>query len=257
MSIAKLISAWLEPDDIETCLLPHDQPRAFPKGFKANKAMTLLKDRPRWLRRRVRLERAFARFDQECRRRVASGQHVVSTHLGALTDLVLPQEGDDSLSVATESSPYRSTPIVDCQVTFRPRRCRQHIDDRHGAPIHGQIYRRPLSFSTSKLHVCFLDLTARKMLFNAEIKANQTEYNTDRLAGVVRGLNGESIHHVLQDKSGAAHRVGVHLIVCSTLGVHIEKQSTERSEHLPAPQSWLLAKPLRTPADALPGTGTT
>jgi hypothetical protein len=28
MSIAKLISAWLEPDDIETCLLPHDQPRA-------------------------------------------------------------------------------------------------------------------------------------------------------------------------------------------------------------------------------------
>jgi hypothetical protein len=39
MSIAKLISAWLEADDIETCLLRHDQPRAFPKGFNSNKAM--------------------------------------------------------------------------------------------------------------------------------------------------------------------------------------------------------------------------
>jgi hypothetical protein len=34
---------------------------------------------------RVRLEGALARFDQECRRRAASGQHVVSTGFGTVS----------------------------------------------------------------------------------------------------------------------------------------------------------------------------
>jgi hypothetical protein len=34
---------------------------------------------------RVRLEGAFVRFDQECRRRDGSGQHVVSTGFGTVS----------------------------------------------------------------------------------------------------------------------------------------------------------------------------
>ena len=51
---------------------------AFPKGFKALKAMNPASGPATPGEARVRLEGAFARFDQECRRRVASGQHVVS-----------------------------------------------------------------------------------------------------------------------------------------------------------------------------------
>jgi hypothetical protein len=51
---------------------------AFPKGFKAHKAMDPLAGPATPAEARVRLEGAFARFDQECRRRAASGQHVVS-----------------------------------------------------------------------------------------------------------------------------------------------------------------------------------
>jgi hypothetical protein len=62
---------------------------------------------------------------------------------------------------------------------------------------------------------------ARKLFFNVEIKANETEHNADRPAVIVRGLHGKRIHHVLQDKSWAAHCVGVHLVVCGTHGFHI------------------------------------
>ena len=51
---------------------------AFPKGFKAHKAMNPTSGPATPAEARVRLEAALARFDQECRRRVASGQHVVS-----------------------------------------------------------------------------------------------------------------------------------------------------------------------------------
>src|SRR5215510_6690521 len=63
---------------------------AFPKGFKANKALDPTSGPATPAEARVRLEGAFARFDQECRRRAASGQHLVSTHLGTVSveDLV-------------------------------------------------------------------------------------------------------------------------------------------------------------------------
>ena len=63
---------------------------AFPKGFKAHKAMNPTSGPATPAEARVRLEEAFARFDQECRRRAASGQHVVSTGLGMVSveDLV-------------------------------------------------------------------------------------------------------------------------------------------------------------------------
>jgi hypothetical protein len=62
----------------------------FPKGFKALKAMNPASGPATPAEARVRLEGAFARFDQECRRRAASGQHVVSTGFGrvSLEDLV-------------------------------------------------------------------------------------------------------------------------------------------------------------------------
>ena len=62
----------------------------FPKGFKAHKAMNPTSGPATPAEARVRLEGAFARFDQECRRRVASGQHVVSTGFGMVSveDLV-------------------------------------------------------------------------------------------------------------------------------------------------------------------------
>lgn len=50
----------------------------FPKGFKAHKAMNPASGPATPAEARVRLEGAFARFDQECRRRAASGQHVES-----------------------------------------------------------------------------------------------------------------------------------------------------------------------------------
>ena len=50
----------------------------FPNGFKAHKAMNPTSGPATPAEARVRLEGAFARFDQECRRRAASGQPVVS-----------------------------------------------------------------------------------------------------------------------------------------------------------------------------------
>jgi hypothetical protein len=57
----------------------------FPKGFKAHKAMNPTSGPATPAEARVRLEGALARFDQECRGRVASGQHVVSSGFGAVS----------------------------------------------------------------------------------------------------------------------------------------------------------------------------
>ena len=57
----------------------------FPKGFKAHKALDPTSGPATPAEARVRLEGALARFDQECRRRVASGQHVVSTGFGTVS----------------------------------------------------------------------------------------------------------------------------------------------------------------------------
>src|SRR5439155_23848090 len=51
----------------------------FPKGWKANKAFDPATGPATPAQARVRLEGAHARFDQECRRRAASGQPPVST----------------------------------------------------------------------------------------------------------------------------------------------------------------------------------
>ena len=63
---------------------------AFPKGFKAHNAMNPTSGPATPAEARVRLEGAFARFDQECRKRVAGGQHVVDTAFGTVSveDLV-------------------------------------------------------------------------------------------------------------------------------------------------------------------------
>ena len=63
---------------------------AFPNGFKALRAMNPASGPATPAEARARLEGAFARFDQECRRRVAGGQHVVSTGFGRVSveDLV-------------------------------------------------------------------------------------------------------------------------------------------------------------------------
>ena len=58
---------------------------AFPKGWKANKAFDPTSGPATPAEARVRLEGALARFDQECRRRAASGQHVVSTGFGTVS----------------------------------------------------------------------------------------------------------------------------------------------------------------------------
>ena len=58
---------------------------AFPKGFKAHKAMNPASGPATPAEARVRLEGALARFDQECRRRAASGQHLVSTGFGTVS----------------------------------------------------------------------------------------------------------------------------------------------------------------------------
>ena len=62
----------------------------FPKGWKAAKALNPTRGPATPAQARVRLEGALARFDQECRRRVASGQHVVSGGFGTVSveDLV-------------------------------------------------------------------------------------------------------------------------------------------------------------------------
>ena len=57
----------------------------FPKGFKAHKAMNPTSGPATPGEARVRLEGALARFDQECLRRVASGQHVVSSGFGTVS----------------------------------------------------------------------------------------------------------------------------------------------------------------------------
>ena len=56
----------------------------FPNGFKAHKALDPVSGPATPGDARVRLEEAFARFDRECRRRAASGQHVLSTGFGRI-----------------------------------------------------------------------------------------------------------------------------------------------------------------------------
>ena len=58
---------------------------AFPNGFKAHKAMNPTTGPATPAEARVRLEGALARFDQECRRWVASGQHNVCTGFGTVS----------------------------------------------------------------------------------------------------------------------------------------------------------------------------
>ena len=62
----------------------------FPNGFKASKALDPASGPATPAEARVRLEGVLARFDQECRRRAASGQHLVSTGFGKVSveDLV-------------------------------------------------------------------------------------------------------------------------------------------------------------------------
>jgi hypothetical protein len=57
----------------------------FPKGFKAHKAMNPASGPATPAEARARVEGALARFDQECRRRADSGQHVVSTGFGTVS----------------------------------------------------------------------------------------------------------------------------------------------------------------------------
>ena len=57
----------------------------FPKGWKANKAFDPASGPATPAQARVRLEGALARFDQECRRRAASGQYAVSTAFGTVS----------------------------------------------------------------------------------------------------------------------------------------------------------------------------
>ena len=57
----------------------------FPKGFKSLKALDPASGPATPAEARVRLEGAFARFDQECRRRAASGQPTVSCAFGAVS----------------------------------------------------------------------------------------------------------------------------------------------------------------------------
>jgi len=49
----------------------------FPKGWQSNKAFDPASGPATPAQARVRLEGALARFDEECRRRAASGQHAV------------------------------------------------------------------------------------------------------------------------------------------------------------------------------------
>jgi hypothetical protein len=62
----------------------------FPNGWKAHKALNPATGPATPAQARVRLEGALARFEQECRRRAASGQHLVTSGFGtvSLEDLV-------------------------------------------------------------------------------------------------------------------------------------------------------------------------
>jgi hypothetical protein len=62
----------------------------FPNGWKAHKALNPATGPATPAQARVRLEGALARFDQECRRRAASGHQLVSSGFGtvSLEDLV-------------------------------------------------------------------------------------------------------------------------------------------------------------------------
>lgn len=58
---------------------------AFPNGFKAAKAMDPDSGPATPAEARLRLEGAFAKFDQACRRRIASGPHIVNTGFGKVS----------------------------------------------------------------------------------------------------------------------------------------------------------------------------
>jgi len=58
---------------------------AFPKGFKSAKALNPTSGPATPAEARVRLEGALARFDQECRRHLASGQPLVNTGFGTVS----------------------------------------------------------------------------------------------------------------------------------------------------------------------------
>lgn len=93
---------------------------------------------------------------------------------------------------------------------------------RHAASILRQMHIRPPSFSPPEFHVRFLGLTSRKPLFNLEVKAHQAEQNADRTAVGGCGLHPKRVCHKLQNKSGVAHGVDLHLFIRSTQCIHVE-----------------------------------
>jgi hypothetical protein len=134
----------------------------------------------------------------------------------------LNAQSDDRLAIGSECSPHGSPPIIDGSVPLGPGRRRQDIDNTYAAPLLGEVDARPLAPGASELHMRFLDLTARELFFDVEIESNQPEDNRDRLGIFVRGLDGEGIDDVLQDKSGAAHSVNVDLVVRGAQCIHCE-----------------------------------
>jgi hypothetical protein len=69
----------------QTVLQPDLEEGRISEGVKAHKAMNPASGPATPAEARVRVEGALARFDQECRRRVDSGQHVVSTGFGTVS----------------------------------------------------------------------------------------------------------------------------------------------------------------------------
>jgi steroid delta-isomerase-like uncharacterized protein len=78
------------------------------------------------------------------------------------------------------------------------------------------MHARPPPFSAPKHHVHLLHLATRGVLCNVKVKPNKAEHKADGAATVVIcGLDGEWVHHVLQDEAGPTHRIGVDVVVAA------------------------------------------
>lgn len=76
------------------------------------------------------------------------------------------------------------------------------------------------------MHV--LNLTAGELFFEMEIEADEAEDEGDGLGLVRCGLQGEGVCDVLEDETGAAHRVDVDLVVGSAQGIHGERSVAKK-----------------------------
>ncbi len=126
------------------------------------------------------------------------------------------------LSVSGICNPNRFAPQEDHLITLGSGRRGDDIVNSDQSTVFRQDKSRPLLLLLSKLHVYLLDLPAREMLFNVQVKADKSKCQPDRLFVINEILRRICINNVLMDKGWIAmrQRIVLKFFVCLLICLH-------------------------------------